>query len=76
MKVFILPETWDVAKFARRYHLDFRQDFYVDGIGQLVVFPLLPDDPPVFEASDPPTAPKPTVEDLIKRIETLESKVK
>lgn len=47
------PPIWDAKKFAARYGLDFNKDFYVDADGQLVVFPTLPDDPPIFEAPDP-----------------------
>lgn len=58
-----LPISWSVNKFASRYGLhDDGSDFYINGAGKLVVFPTLPDDPPIFEAPDPPP---PTITSLI-----------
>ena len=55
MKVYTLPLIWDAGKFATRYGLNpIRGDFYVDGDGRLVVFPVLPDNPPIFDAPDDP----------------------
>ena len=53
MKIYTLPPIWSSKKFRLRYSLDFNRDFYVDGDGKLVVFPALPDDPPIFEQDDP-----------------------
>lgn len=53
MKTFTLPAIWDAAKFATRYALDNNKDFYIDGNGKLLVFPTLPDDPPIFDLPDP-----------------------
>lgn len=52
MRTYTLPASWDALKFATRYSLDRNSDFYVDSTGQLVVFPVLPDDPPIFELPD------------------------
>jgi len=55
MKEYTLPAIWDALKFAHRYGLDFGptgKDFYVGGNGKLVVFPVLPDDPPIFDLPD------------------------
>ena|SRR3990167_5114975 len=51
--IYTLPPIWDAKKFATRYGLDSEKDFYVNGEGDLVVFPALPDDPPIFEPPDP-----------------------
>ena len=49
------PGLWDAKKFAVRYNLNaLKPDFYVNGEGLLVVFPTLPDDPPIFDLPDPP----------------------
>ena len=62
MKIYDLPLVWDAAKFAMRYGLDaIHGEFYVNGEGKLVVFPTLPDDPPIFEAPDPFVAVSPGV---------------
>lgn len=71
------PVLWDAKKFAERYRLDLRRDFYIDGEGMLIVLPKLPDDPPIFEAPDPPVTIKPVRQELdeIKaRLDALESK--
>lgn len=80
MKSFTPPQIWDGKKFAARYGLNFNQDLYVDGDGNLVVFPVLPDDPPIFELSDPPGPTKEQIlEQEIAQIKTrltlLETKV-
>jgi hypothetical protein len=75
MKVYPLPKTWDVAKFITRYGLDRDTDLYINTDGKLVVLLPLADDPPIFELPDPPKKAA-TLDDLIKRIETLEGKVK
>lgn len=49
---FTLPPIWDAKKFATRYSLDYQKDFYVGGNGKLVVFPVLPDNPPIFDLPD------------------------
>ena len=54
MTIHTLPAIWDAKKFATRYSLDLNKDFYVDSNGMLVVFPALPDNPPIFDAPDPP----------------------
>src|SRR3990167_1996272 len=51
--IYTLPSIWDAKKFATRYGLDSEKDFYVNGEGDLVVCPALPDDPPIFEPPDP-----------------------
>jgi hypothetical protein len=71
-----LPPIWDARKFALRYELDFRTDFYINGLGELVVLPVLADDPPIFELPDPPRIPRPTIDEIVARIEALELKVK
>jgi hypothetical protein len=53
MKNYTLPPIWDAKKFADRYGLDKDRDFYINASGQLIVFPVLPNDPPIFEATDP-----------------------
>jgi hypothetical protein len=77
MQTFELPKVWDARKFAARYGLDYLKDFYVNAEGLLVVFPNIPDDPPIFEASDPPVE-KPTVDEELAaikaRLDTLESR--
>jgi hypothetical protein len=77
MKTFTMPPVWDSRKFATRYNLDFNKDFYIDGDRKLVVFPDLPDDPPIMEAPDPVT-PKKTIEEELmeikQRLADLESK--
>jgi hypothetical protein len=71
-----LPDIWDAKKFALRYGLNFQSDFYVNGKGELVVFPDLPDNPPIFEEPDPVVI-KPTVEEELAsikaRLSTLEA---
>lgn len=48
-----MPKEFDGAKFAARYKLDARGDFWSDG--KLLYVPdNLPDDPPIFELPDPP----------------------
>ena len=67
MTEYTLPPIWDALKFAHRYGLDFGpagKDFYVGGNGKLVVFPTLPDDPPIFELPDPPG---PTEKELLEQ---------
>jgi len=54
MRTYVLPSVWDAKKFASRYRLNSQTDFYVGGDGKLVVFPVIPDDPPIFELPDPP----------------------
>jgi hypothetical protein len=55
MKTYPKPENFSGSKFAARYGLDpLKPDFYDDGQGNLVVLVTLPDDPPIFEAPDPP----------------------
>jgi hypothetical protein len=77
MQIYTLPKTWDAKKFAVRYGLNALQgDFYINAEGQLVVFPPLLDDPPIFENADPPKPPKPTIDEIVTRIEALEIKVK
>ena len=53
MRTYTLPAVWSAKKFRIRYNLNPNQDFYVNANGELVVFPTLPDDPPIFEPSDP-----------------------
>ena len=73
MKIYTLPLSWDARKFAIRYNLNRDQDFYVDGEGKLVVFPVLPDDPPIFELPDPPG---PTEKELLdQRLTAIESRL-
>lgn len=57
MNIYTLPLSWDARKFALRYNLNFNTDFYVNTNAQLVVFPRLPDDPPIFDVPDPPSIP-------------------
>jgi hypothetical protein len=54
MQIYTPPPIWDAGKFAVRYGLNKDKDFYVNGEGKLVVFSVLPDNPPIFELSDPP----------------------
>jgi len=54
MTLYDLPDVWSPVKFAVRYGLDSELDFYVDAKRKLVVFSVLPDDPPIFEPPDPP----------------------
>ncbi len=68
MAVFDLPLSWDATKFAARYSLNLHRDFYVRTDGKLEVFPLLPDNPPIFEAPD---APKPSVSTRLDAVKTL-----
>jgi len=68
MKTFMPPKVWDAKKFATRYGLNTNADFYVDAEGLLVVFPDLPDDPPVFDLPDPP---KPSVQNRLDGVLTL-----
>jgi hypothetical protein len=54
MKSYPMPSAFDGAKFERRYGLSaIRGDFWSDG-KNLIVPDNLPDDPPIFEAPDPP----------------------
>ena len=64
MKAYLMPAEFDGGKFAARYGLDSMKDFWIIG-GLLYVPETLPDDPPIFEAPDPP---KPSV---MSRIESL-----
>jgi hypothetical protein len=68
MKIYTLPPVWSPPKFATRYSLNRDKDFYVNGDGKLVVFPTLPDDPPIFELPDPP---KPGLADRLDAVKTL-----
>lgn len=54
MAIFDLPPPglWDARKFALRYGLNPFADFYINGEGKLVVRPVLPDNPPIFEPPD------------------------
>ena len=65
MKIFTPPVVWSSPKFAARYGLDYHTDYYLDGEGKLRVFIDIPDDPPIFEAPDPPL---PTITSLINQI--------
>ena len=50
-----MPPQFDGGKFARRYGLDSLKDFFArDGFLHLGEGVVLPDDPPIFEAPDPP----------------------
>lgn len=54
MKSYPMPDNFSGSKFATRYGLDgSKGDFWAEG-GQLFVPDNLPDDPPIFELSDPP----------------------
>jgi len=53
MQIFTLPPVWDAKKFAARYSLDSRIDFYVNAERKLVVFPTISDNPPIFDLPDP-----------------------
>ena len=77
MKIFDTPNTqWDGLKFAARYgYIPLEGKYYVNGEGKLVVPDDFPDEVPIFEAPDAPKPPKPTVDELIARIELLESDV-
>ena len=74
------PVNWDAEKFRVRYSLNRDTDYYVDADSFLVVFPALPDDPPIFEQADPPG---PTEKQILEqrlasiesRLTTVESKV-
>lgn len=72
-KIFTLPPVWDSKKFAARYGLNFIFDYFVTG-GDLVVHKgeLVTDDPPIFEAPDPPKPPDPTPKELLDKITALE----
>lgn len=52
MKVITPPAGWDAMKFATRYSLDYKTDFYLDGNRQLHYPDALPD-APIFDFPDP-----------------------
>ena len=57
MKKYSVPVNWSAEKFTTRYSLNRDKDFYIDADRQLIIFPTLPDDPPIFEVSDPQPLP-------------------
>lgn len=65
MKTWPLPPIWDAKKLATRYALNASIDFYVTANNELAIIPDIPDDPPIFEAPDPPL---PTITSLINKI--------
>jgi hypothetical protein len=57
MKTYPVPATgFSGAKFAARYSL-VDDDFGINAEGLIFVRPVLPDDPPIFEPSDPLVSP-------------------
>jgi hypothetical protein len=73
-RTYTLPSIWDARKFALRYGLNsLGNDFYVNSEGKLVVFPTLPDDPPVFEPPDPLG---PGLKDKLDAVKTLPELIK
>ena len=64
MKTYRLPPSWSPTKFASRYGLNRDRDFYVNGGGDLVVFPVLVDDPPIIELPDVVIPKRPIDEEL------------
>jgi len=68
MKRYPMPVPFSGAKFASRYELSsLKGDFWSDG-EFLYVPDNLPDDPPIFEAPDPP---KPNVKTRLDAVKTL-----
>lgn len=53
MKTYPAPANFSGAKLAARYGLNSMKDFWVSN-GLIYVPDGLPDDPPIFEAPDPP----------------------
>ena len=53
MKQYLAPLNFSGAKFALRYGLDSRKDFWIVGNSIFVPDGIL-DDPPIFETPDPP----------------------
>ena len=68
MKTYPMPVNFSGAKFAKRYGLDsLKMDFWADE-HFLYVPDTLPDDPPIFETTDPP---KPAVATRLDSAKTL-----
>ena len=67
MRTYPLPISWSALKFAARYQLNTHVDFYVAG-DNLVVFPKLQDDPPIFDLPDPPG---PLIKDRLDAVRTV-----
>jgi len=71
IKQWPLPKNFSGRKFAKRYGLKndiVNPDFWADD-KYLYILKNLPDDPPIFEANDPPKPPK---KERIKNAKTLE----
>lgn len=70
MKAYPLAGPFDGAKLAARYGLKTTDgSFFIGGDGLIHVPDNLPDDPPVFEAPDPPVVTK-TLEQRVIELET------
>lgn len=72
MKSYLIAASlFDGAKFSARYNLNsLHGDFWYQD-GKLFVAAALPDDPPIFEPSDPPVVTK----SLEQRLSDLEKDV-
>lgn len=79
MKSYLIAASlFDGAKFSARYNLNsLHGDFWYQD-GKLFVAAALPDDPPIFEAPDPPMVKKSLeqeVDEIKTRLSQLESKI-